>query len=237
MISVCMATYNGEKFIRKQIDSIVKQISVNDELIISDDGSTDSTVDIIRDYQKRFQNISLLCGPRQGVVKNFENALVHAHGDYIFLTDQDDVWADTKVQSVMECFSKTGCDLIVHDAKIVDGDGKTIEESFFKHRNSRKGYLQNLVKNSFLGCCMAFRKDVLEAALPFPDQIEMHDWWIGLIAEKIGKTVMLDEKLLLYRRHGNNVSSFHHHPIPQMIKNRVYFIFQIRKRMRRERTK
>ena len=233
MISVCIATYNGEKYLRSQLDSIIKQLSDKDEIVISDDGSSDSTIDIITEYHMRFKNIVFLNGPRKGVVKNFENAFQHARGDYIFFSDQDDVWTDKKVETVMACFRQTGCDLVVHDAYIVDADCKIIEESFFEHRNSRKGFYQNIWKNSFLGCCMAVKKEVFRVALPFPDKIEMHDWWVGLITEKIGKTVFLKDKLLYYRRHGNNVSSFHHYPIPKMITNRLYLYTQVIKRLHR----
>ncbi len=233
MVSVCMASYNGEKFISEQIESIIKQLHKNDELIISDDGSTDSTVSIIKEFQKNHPSIVLIDGPRNGVVKNFENALTQAKGEYIFLTDQDDIWSDNKVSSTLSCFGRTNCDLVLHDAAIVNQNGQIIERSFFCHRKSKIGYLNNLIKNSYIGCCMAFKRDILQIALPFPNNIEMHDWWIGVITEKVGKTMMLEEPLLFYRRHGNNVSSFQHHPLPKMIKNRLYLLVQVHKRLRR----
>ena len=231
-ISVVMATYNGEKYIEKQLESILKQLNDNDEVVISDDCSTDKTKNILKKYAANYSNIKLLDGPRKGVIKNFENALKNAKGDIIFLSDQDDIWVDGKVEKILCEFSK-GYDLILHDASIVDENEKVLEDSFFKHRNSKKGFLNNLIKNSYLGCCMAFNKDILKVALPFPDNIEMHDWWIGLVTEKIGNVSLLKEKFLLYRRHGNNVSSFHHHPFKKMISNRYYILFQLIKRLKK----
>lgn len=233
MISVCMATYNGEKYIREQLDSILKQIGENDEIIISDDGSTDLTISILKEYASEYPNIMIKKGPRQGVIKNFENALMHSKGDYIFLSDQDDIWVDGKVNKVMEQFNKKMASVVLHDAVIVDGYGTEIGESFFTHRGSKPGFIKNIVKNSYLGCCMAFDRNVLNIALPFPEKIEMHDWWIGLLGELYGDVIFLDDKFLRYRRHGNNVSSFHHHPLRKMIFNRVYLVSHAIKRMRR----
>lgn len=232
MISVCMATYNGEKYIKKQINSILKQINKNDELIISDDGSTDKTKSILQSYAEKYPNIRIIEGPQKGVIKNFENALNNSKGDMIFLSDQDDIWLDNKVKNVLKEFDK-GFDLVLHDAIIVDKNENMIEESFFYHRKSKKGFLNNTIKNSYIGCCMAFSRNVLNYALPFPDSIEMHDWWIGLIAERVGKVSLLNDKLLLYRRHGNNVSSFRHYPLKKMISNRVYILFKLILRLKK----
>ena len=227
MISVCMATYNGEKYLKEQLDSILKQIKSSDELIISDDGSTDSTRIIIKEYQQEYKNIYLINGPKMGVQKNFENALKKSKGDIIFLSDQDDVWMDDKVNEVLEAFQNPNVVLILHDAQIVDQNGQVIENSFFEHRGSKSGLCKNLWKNSYLGCCMALRRSVLECSLPFPPKIEMHDWWIGLIGEMMGEVRLIDKPLLKYRRHGENVSSFQHHPFKKMVMNRLYFIQQL----------
>ena len=109
----------------------------------------------------------------------------------------------------------------------MDQNEQVIEDSFFQHRGSQSGLFKNLWKNSYLGCCMAFRRSVLECSLPFPPKIEMHDWWIGLIGEMMGKVRLIDKTLLKYRRHGENVSSFQHHPFKKMVRNRLYFIQQL----------
>ena len=206
MISVCMATYNGEKYLKEQLDSILKQIKSSDELIISDDGSTDSTCTIIREYQKEYKNINLIDGPKMGVQKNFENALKKSKGDIIFLSDQDDIWMNNKVDVVLDAFQNPNVVLTLHDAQIVDQNEQVIEDSFFEHRGSQSGLFKNLWKNSYLGCCMAFHRRLLSKILPFPQVPLMHDIWIGLMALKYGRIGIIQEPLLLYRRHGGNAS-------------------------------
>ena len=129
----------------------------------------------------------------------------HAEGDIIFLCDQDDVWCDGKVRKTLDVI-RGGADLVLHDAKVTDGDLNVISESFFSVHNSKQGFWTNFIRNSYMGCCMAFTKETAKAALPFPDNIPMHDQWIGLVAEKRGKVVFLDEALILHRQHGNNVT-------------------------------
>jgi glycosyltransferase involved in cell wall biosynthesis len=199
-----MATFNGERFIKKQLISILKQLDENDQLIISDDSSTDNSLQIIKSLHD--QRILLLEDNKfKNPVFNIENALKHATGEYIFLTDQDDIWVDNKVELCLN-YLKT-YDLILSDCVIIDENDNKIEDSFFRLRNSRKGFIKNLVINSYIGCCMAFNKKILYKALPFPQNITMHDMWIGLIAELIGKTHLVNQKLVLYRRHKYNIST------------------------------
>lgn len=204
MISVCMATYNGENFIQEQINSILKQLSDDDELIISDDGSVDNTISIIQSFAdkriKLFHNQGF-----HGVIPNFENALVHSQGDYIFLSDQDDVWMPNKVEVCTKLLKENI--LVVHNAEIIDGDGNNKGVDFFTLRESKSGYINNLWKNCYLGCCMCFQSQLLKYILPFPEKIEMHDRWIGLMAELHGSVKFIKHCLINYRVHHNNVSN------------------------------
>ena len=204
MISICIATYNGEKYIQEQLSSILSQLNKEDEIIISDDGSKDNTLRIIQSFNdpriKIFYNLK-----RHGVVPNFENALKYANGDYIFFSDQDDIWAPNKVNRCIEALQNH--DLVIHNSLIMDGEGNISDIDFFSKRKSQKGYWKNLYKNSFVGSCMAFRKELLPHALPFPKHILWHDMWIGLMAERKGSTIFIPDKLLYYRRHGNNASA------------------------------
>lgn len=223
MISVCMATYNGEKFIKEQIDSILLNMNDNDELVISDDGSNDKTLAIIKQYND--SRIKLVDGPRKGVKKNFENAIQYATGEYIFLADQDDIWKNDKVKTVLKYFYENlDTLLVIHDAEVFNSSTKEIiYDSFFKFRNSKSGLLNNFIKNSYIGCCMAFNAELKEKIIPIPEDIDMHDQWIGLIVEiERGKPLFIKEKLLKYRRHGNNVSQMKHYGIKKMILNRLY---------------
>lgn len=203
MISVCIPTYNGASFLKEQLDSILCQLTADDEVIISDDSSTDDTIKIVEYYNdsriKLLKNNSF-----HSPIYNLENALRHSKGDFIFLSDQDDVWLPEKVKIMLEHLQKYDC--VVSDAKVVDAECNIIHESFFELNHSGPGLLRNLVKNGFLGCCMAFTRTILEKALPFPNPIPMHDTWIGITAEKYGKTLFLKEPLIYYRRHGKNVS-------------------------------
>lgn len=203
MISVCIPTYNGEKYLRKQLDSILEQLGPKDEVIISDDSSTDNTIDIIESYGD--ERIKLLKNNTfNSPVFNLENALRYAKGEYIFLSDQDDIWSANKVEI---CLKKIkGYDLLVSDCSLIDEDDRQIADSFFDINNSNKGFIKNLIKNSYLGCCMAFNRRILAYVLPFPKGIAMHDIWIGLNTEIIGKPRFISEKLIMYRRHGENLS-------------------------------
>ena len=202
-ISVCMATYNGERFIEKQLNSILKQTVEVDEIIISDDNSTDNTLKIIEKLNN--PKIKVIKNLKQGVINNFENSLKKSKGEYIFLADQDDIWKPNKVEITIKRLKEY--DLVVHNAKIINSkDEKIFEKTFFEIRNSRKGLLKNLYKNSYIGCCMAFKRKILEKALPFPNDIPMHDSWIGMIAERYGKIYFEREVLFYYRRHESNVT-------------------------------
>ena len=210
MISVCIPTYNGEKFIYQQIISILSQINSDDEIIISDDGSTDKTLDIIKSFNddrlKIFYNNKIKSKYSFNLTtQNLQNALLKARGEIIFLADQDDVWIDNKIERCIN-YLKNGYDLILHDCAIVDQNNNLIDKSYFKLNNSTPGIFNNIVKNSYLGCCMAINKKVLNYALPFPKDIP-HDIWIGLIAEQFTKVKFLQEILINYRRHGNNLSA------------------------------
>lgn len=214
-ISVCIATYNGEKYIREQLDSILCQIGNDDEIIISDDGSTDDTRGIILSYGdpriKLFEHKTTISNKNRPtiyrVTTNFENALKNASGDLIFLSDQDDVWERTKVQEVLVRFEIENVRLVVHDAIVVDEKQQIINDSYFQILQSRPGLVKNTFKNSYLGCCMAFDKTVLKSALPFPKNLIAHDIWLGLIAERTGQVVFFDQKLIKYQRHESTVTT------------------------------
>ena len=204
MISVCMATYNGEKFIKEQIDSILSQLSDDDELVVSDDGSKDRTLDIISSYNDKRIRILHHSAPH-GFVHNFENALGNAKGDYIFLSDQDDYWIPGKVKTAMG-YLTSGTDLVIHNAELVDGKGQPLGTDYYSCMHSKTGFWANIWKTRSLGCCMCFNRKVLEKSMPMPKHIVAHDYWIGMIALKHFKVKFIEDKLLCYRRHGGNVS-------------------------------
>lgn len=231
-ISVAMATYNGETFIKEQITSILNNLGEKDELIISDDGSTDQTISIIHSFKDK--RIRLIKGPQNGVKQNFANAIANCKGEYIFLSDQDDLWQKEKVKKVLEIFRKEKCDCVTHNCEVVNGDNsKVIIDSFFAYRKSKPGVIRNIYKNKYLGCCMAFHKNMIKYILPIPNTIEMHDQWIGIVCDRYGKSIFLEDKLIKYRRHDKNVSEMHHYPLVKMIKNRIVLIIEFYKRIKK----
>lgn len=228
-ISVAIATYNGEKYIEEQLKSILSQLNIDDEIIISDDGSTDNTINIINSMNDK--RIKLIQGPKKGVKQNFANAISNCSGKYIFLSDQDDIWVNNKVDKVLNIFENNKYDCITHNCYVVNGDNsEIIIDSFFQHRKSKKGIVSNMWKNKYLGCCMVFRSDMKKNILPIPNNIEMHDQWIGIICEKYGNSFFYDERLIRYRRHNDNVSSMKHYPLWKMIRNRFVLIKEFIKR-------
>lgn len=204
MISVCIATYNGARYIAEQLASILKQLSAEDEVVVSDDGSTDGTIDIVRSFNDR--RIRIVDGPRRhSPTLNFEWALRNAKGEYIFLADQDDVWLEDKVTRCVEELQK--CDCVVSDARVTDSFLNTTSESLFQLMHVKRGRLSNLLwRNGYTGCCMAFKREVLSKALPFPTDIPMHDIWIGNVAAFCGRLHFIDDRLLLFRRHDTTAS-------------------------------
>lgn len=205
MISVCMATYNGEKYIKEQLESILKQIGPEDEVILSDDGSKDSTEEVVKSLNDKRIKFVHNHGTH-GFTHNFENALMQARGDYIFLSDQDDVWTDDKVEVMMRYLKDYS--FVTSDCITINENLEVIQKSRFKEFDMKPGFIRHLIKSRFLGCCMAFRKEVLEAALPFPqnDFLVEHDIWIAAIAFLYFDAKLIEKPLIYYRRHGNNAS-------------------------------
>ncbi len=136
---------------------------------------------------------------------------------------------DNKIEKVLEYFYNSDVILVQHDAIIIDENNQILYESFAKHRKVKKGIIKNLIKNSYHGCCIAFKKELKKEILPIPNNIYLHDAWIGLIAELNGNTQFLEEKLIKYRRHLGNASSFRHLPLKEMIKNRVNYTKELLK--------
>lgn len=231
-LSVALASYNGEAYIEEQLTSILQNLGEGDELIVSDDGSTDGTRDIVQNLAKEDGRVKLIDGPQKGLIKNFENAVSACDGDVIFLSDQDDVWHADKAQTVLSCFEETGATLVLHDAQMTDNERHVLVPSFFAFRGSRAGYAKNLWKNSYIGCCMAFKRELLSVALPFDDRIPMHDQWFGLLAEKRGSVAFLQKVLLDYRRHEGTATKDHHGKVSAMVSNRWNMWRAVKKRLR-----
>jgi glycosyltransferase involved in cell wall biosynthesis len=204
-----MATHNGERFIRRQMEMILAQLAPDDEMVISDDSSTDRTLEIIRslaDSRIRLFTGNTFFSP----TFNFENALRQAREDIIVLADQDDIWLDNKVTVIREKFAQapTGPYLMALDGYVVDDVEQVTEDSIFAQLNVGTGFWRNVFNNRYLGCCLAFSRELLTAALPFPRRIPMHDMWLGQLCALVGTVEFVPVKTIKYRRHAGSQTEF-----------------------------
>lgn len=204
-VSVALAAYNGERFLPAQTASILRQLGPADELVISLDPSSDGSRTICENLSAADSRIVLLDGPGRGVIANFENALSRTAGEFVFLSDQDDVWLDGKVSACLTALRDCDALLVMHNAKLTDGELRPLGKTALNGR-FHSGAAANLLRNRYQGCCMAFRRELLDAALPFPENLPMHDQWLGLIAQKRGRVAYISRPLILYRRHADTTT-------------------------------
>jgi len=205
MISVCLPTYNGSKYIIQQLNSILSQLSDEDEVIVSDDCSEDNTCELVENLKDK--RIVILREKKfPNYVFNFEHAIKNAKGDLIFLCDQDDVWLPNKVEVMSRHLKEF--DLVLSDCFVTDSDLTVVHPSYFSIRKTvQNKYLSLIAGSPYLGCCIAFKRSVLSKALPFPQNVNSHDIWIGNIAAFFYKVKFIDDKLIYYRRHNGNTSN------------------------------
>ena len=237
MISVALATYNGAAHIAEQLHSILSQLGADDEVIVSDDGSTDGTLAIVRQIaQQSATPFVITANPGQhGYVGNFEHALGLAKGDYIFLSDQDDVWLPTKVATMLHALRDEHYDLCVSNASITDASLHITHPDYFQARGVHTGLWGNLLKFGYLGCCIALTQQQLRRSLPIPPRhhYATHDNWLFLTAQLMGRVKVIHEPLMLYRRHGDALTTgaFNAHKSTAFrIEYRLYLIYQLCKR-------
>ncbi len=208
-LSVCMATYNGGRWVREQLASILRQLGPDDEVVVSDDDSKDDTLDVVRSFADPRVHI-VPAKAFRSPTRNFENALRHARGDIIALSDQDDVWLEGRVAHIRERLSSppSPVHLVVMNAVVTDEGGTVTDPSLFRKLGVRPGVLKNVFRNTYVGCCLAFSRGLLDVALPFPPRIPMHDMWLGILAELFGTVEFVQTPTLAYRRHGATATSF-----------------------------
>jgi glycosyltransferase involved in cell wall biosynthesis len=213
MISIALACYNGENFIYEQIQSILNQTMIDLEVIVCDDKSTDNTVKIIQNIGdnriKLFQNVDQL-----GVVKNFEKAISLCNGEYIALSDQDDIWVEKKLEKQLHQYIierekyPSGPLLLYHDLILVDKELKVLEDSFWKlYKISNFSLAKNLFDNHVTGCTTFFDKITCEYYLPFISSEILHDHSMAILTNCFGKNIEMNERLIKFRRHDTNSTS------------------------------
>ena len=237
VISVCMATFNGARFVERQVATILEQLEPGDELVVSDDGSTDETVALVRAFGD--PRIRILEG------HGFEQPAAQLRacrpargGETIVLADQDDVWLPNKLPLVRELFAGETARpyLVVLDARIVDEDERVVYPSVQAKLHAGPGFVKNIWANRYLGCCMAFSRDLLDVALPFPAAVDMHDIWLGQLCERIGTTAFVPVTTMLYRRHDDNATGFERRFQPvQQVRRRAALVWELARRCSRRR--
>lgn len=207
-VSVVVATYNGERHLEQQLDSILKQTALPDECVVSDDGSTDQTITILRRFAEEapFPVVLLMRQAPLGFAHNFASACLKASGDVVILSDQDDSWAPEKIQEIMAYFlENTEKELLIHDISICDGELQPTIRSYFSYLESQGHDPNYLVK----GCATAIRQSLLRRAYPLPLAGRWtHDCRLHALASMSGTRGIIRKVLCRYRVHGSNTSGY-----------------------------
>lgn len=205
-MSVALATYNGGRFLREQLDSIYAQTWPNIEVIVCDDSSSDDTVAILEEYRQSHDLRYEVNDRNLGFVRNFERVLSRCSGSFIALADQDDVWLPEKIEKLLGSIGTAS--LIYSDAFLVDEDGVVLPGSLVSTSGVRpvngKEFEYFVCNACVTGCTALFRRELLDVALPIPSYETYHDWWLAVVASRLNGVVYLDARLTKYRQHGAN---------------------------------
>ena len=233
-VSVCIATYNGFPFLRAQLDSILSQVTENDEVIICDDGSTDSTGQLISEYRDtriRFYRNEV----RLGHVQNFSRAISLASGDFIALSDQDDIWAKSRLDTMIKVLKP------LSTYSLVVGESTEIDEGGNVYRRPARGrelgrspsnmfaYLVRIFlgRVKILGCTFLFRRELVPLILPIPAKVEAHDIWIAMNACVFGRVAHCQESTLFRRIHYGNLTPPRRRGLMTILKSRSAYLFYL----------
>lgn len=206
MVSIVMCVYNGESYLRQQIDSILSQTYSDIELLILDDCSTDSSASIIKGYLERDQRVRLIQNEfNLGFNKNFEKGFEISRGELIAISDQDDVWLSNKISQLVENINDNI--LIYSNSSLIDESGNPISGKLDTkiHHVDNPGFKSFLDDNFITGHTALFKRELLKYALPFPEDVFFYDWWLGFTAAYVGRVKYLDQVLTEYRIHSLSV--------------------------------
>lgn len=242
MIDILMATYNGAKYVDKQIDSILNQTYTDWKLYIRDDGSNDGTKEILQDYERKYPNKIVVIRDNKkglGAKGNFTELMRYSKSEYCMFSDQDDVWLESKIEDSIrvmreaETLNGTDIPVLVHtDLKVVDKNLNIINESFWEYQNlncDNKNLNKLLIQNNITGCTILMNKSLTYMCRNIPSNCIMHDWWIALVASAFGKIYTVDKQTMLYRQHGNNEVGAHKYNSFSFVKNKLSNLEKISK--------
>jgi len=200
LVSIVMATYNGEKYLEEQIESIITQTYINLEIIICDDNSTDKTLDILSRYEILDKRIKIISNKKNlGFKKNFEKVINLSEGEYIALSDQDDIWKEKKIEILLNNIEDF--DLIHSSVSLINNRSEIIQSKWNKLDNYTYSFRNLVFGNTVTGCTLLFHKSILNEFSPIPSGEKYHDWWLALLATRNRGIRYIEDSLVLYRQH------------------------------------
>ena len=211
LVDILVATYNtNEKYLKKQIDSILRQTHKNIKIYISDDNSSDEKVaEILKEYEQNDKRIKLYIQPKNlGYNKNFEFLLQKSTANYIMFSDHDDIWGKEKIEKSLKKIKEENVDMVYCNCRQVDEDGIVIQDDYFKYKNVPlvKGESKLAISRCVgIGCSQIITKEVKEKMIPFKKDVIAHDWLAAFIANEGKGMCYIEEPLFDYRLHGSNV--------------------------------
>lgn len=218
MIDILLSTYNGEAYLSEQLTSILNNTCRDFRILVRDDGSSDRTVDIVRDFASAYPEKVFLIEDGKGNLgptKSFEALARCVTSDYFMFSDQDDFWCDRKIEHSLNCLQAlerahepgTPC-LAFTDLYVVDKELHLLNDSFIRSNRLDAGVIGDIHKTLALsvapGCTMIMNRFVLERVFPFPAEVT-HDFWVMILTVRYGAAAFLDEPTIKYRQHGHNV--------------------------------
>lgn len=212
-IDILMATYQGEKYLKEQIDSILNQTYQDFRLLISDDGSQDSTREILKEYVAKDKRVIVFLQPKNlGIMRNFEYLMQKVESECFMFSDQDDIWQKDKIEKSLLTMAKNDSDLVYSDLEVVNQDLELIHKSYwklkgFEQKVKKYNDFESLYLNNYItGCTMLIKSKWLSKILPLPHQSNyiLHDYWTALVVSQFGKMTYLEEPQVKYRQHTKN---------------------------------
>lgn len=204
-VQILMSTYNGEKFLKEQLESLLRQTYQNLEILVRDDGSKDGTCEILREYEKKYSNVHVYLESNVGVTRSFFELLKKSDADYIAFSDQDDVWLEEKVEKAVEKLKELDEPALYCSNKIlVDSNLNIIAEN--THKKLIPGFENAVVECICTGCTSMMNRALAENIKEhIPEHAIIHDWWCYLVASYLGTVIFDDNSYIYYRQHGENV--------------------------------
>lgn len=230
-IEILLATYNGEKYVGEQIDSIINQTYNNWELLIRDDNSKDGTLEILKEYEKKDKRIKIIEDKKGnlGFVKNFEELLNNSKEDWVMFSDQDDYWLENKIEKYVAILNASSEDILkkpmlIHsNSFICDDNLEIVKEEFINSKIANEYNEDNFYFAYFVqGSTVLINRAIIDLALPFSKNVTVHDRYFHLLAEFLGKRIFINESLIKYRQHSNNKIGAKTSIISKILKKRYF---------------